>query len=171
MRAYLGIIAAFIVSAAGLLLGLWMVAGASTCLFVPQSASDDVSEYVYPPVPCSSPCIIEFSPGGVMDLFAAEGRQLAADHTLVIVDGPCISACTILVDFARANVCLTHNAILGYHQWSMDTEGGTKHGDVSYLTPGLDAYLKARGGLPYTPDTGHILLLNFAEARQFYRAC
>lgn len=65
------------------------------------------SEFAHPPIPCSNPCVIEFSPGGVVDLFEAEGRQLAADKTQVIVDGPCISACTILVDLARANVCIT----------------------------------------------------------------
>lgn len=130
------------------------------------------SEFAYPPIPCSNPCVIEFSPGGVVDLFEAEGRQLAADKTQVIVDGPCISACTILVDLARANVCITRHAVLGYHQWTMGTpDGDGKHGDVTYKTPGLNEYIKSRGGLPYTPETGHILMLNFNEAKQFYKPC
>lgn len=167
MRHYAIPAIAFICATACLVLGLWLAADSSAALM-----TGDAEEFAYPPVPCSNPCIIQFSPGGVIDVFAAEGRQLAADHTQVIVDGPCISACTLLVDLARANVCVTRNAVLGYHQWSMEEpDGADKHGDISYDTPGLNAYLKARGGLPYTPDSGHILMLNFAEASRFYRPC
>lgn len=123
----------------------------------------------YPPINCSSDlCVIRFSPGGIIDLFAAQGRQLAADKTPVIVDGVCLSACTVLVDLARANVCLTKNAILGYHKSFQASTGLV--GEISYETPGLNAYLDSRGGLP-DPTSGPMLLLNFNEARLFYPAC
>lgn len=166
--------------------GLWGMAGSSERAFSMTADSGiscsagrpecrlvaaDAGELTYPPAPCSNPCIIEFSPGGVMDLFAAEGRQLAADHTPVIVDGPCLSACTILVDLARANVCVTRNAVLGYHQgMKPGDDGSPTFEQIDYKTPGLNAYIKAHGGLPQ-PDSGHMLMLNFAEASAFYRPC
>jgi hypothetical protein len=121
------------------------------------------SEYPYPPLQCSNPCVISGSPGGIIDTFAAEGRQLLADKTPVIVDGPCLSACTVLVDEARANVCITRQAVLGYHKASDGT-------DIEYKTPGLNEYIKLHGGLP-DPDSGHLLLLNFNEAKAFYTPC
>ena len=128
------------------------------------------SDFSYPPIPCSVPCVVEFSPGGIIDLFAAQGRQLAADKTPVIVDGPCLSACTILVDEARDNVCITKNAVLGYHQSVMMTEDGPEYGDIIYKTPGLNKYIQSRGGLP-KPNSGHLLILNQSEAGKFYKTC
>lgn len=119
--------------------------------------------YEYPPITCSEPCVVKFSPGGIIDLFEAQGRQLAADKTKVIIDGVCLSACTILVDIARDSVCLTKNALLGYHK---DSRGG----DIHYTTPGLNEYIQSRGGLP-EQNSGHLLMLNFSEAEQFYRPC
>src|ERR1700742_3093119 len=70
----------------------------------------------WPPVACGNPCVIEDDGGGIIDTYAAEGRLLAAEHIPVIVDGPCMSACTVLVDMARNDVCVTTRALLGYHQ-------------------------------------------------------
>lgn len=146
--------------------GLWGMAGSSARAF-----AVDQAEFSYPPLVCGSPCIIETSPGGVIDLFAAEGRQLVADHTPVIVDGICASACTILVDIARENVCITRNAVLAYHKGMRPSDDGPPaFEDVKYQTPGLEAYIDAHGGLP-DPDSGHMLMLNFHEASQFYRPC
>lgn len=133
-------------------------------------AVDDAGDFSYPPMPCANPCVIEFSPGGVIDLFAAQGRQLAADHTQLIVDGPCLSACTLLVDLDRANACITRNVVLGYHMSARGGPDGPIFGPMLYDTPGLNAYIAARGGLP-APDSGHMLMLNFTEAAQFYRPC
>lgn len=124
----------------------------------------------WPPVACGSPCVIEDDGGGIIDLYAAQGRLLAAGHDKLIVDGPCMSACTILVDLDRANVCMTSRALLGYHQSSMIKNGVHVFGPMVYETPGLNAYLESRGGLP-TPDSGHMLLLNSVEAERFYKPC
>lgn len=129
-------------------------------------ATRDSLDAAYPPIGCGKPCVISFNPGGAIDLFEAEARELVAERTPVIVDGPCISACTILVDIARNYVCVTSHAVLGYHQWSM----GDEHGDVTFSTPGLNAYIKAHGGEP-TPDSGRLLMMNFSEARHFYKPC
>jgi len=124
----------------------------------------------WPPVACGNPCVIEDDGGGIIDLYAAEGRLLAAEHIPVIVDGPCMSACTVLVDEVRDNVCVTSKALLGYHQSFMIKSGVPIFGPMTYETPGLNEYLASRGGLP-TPDSGHMLLLNAIEAERFYKPC
>jgi hypothetical protein len=123
----------------------------------------------YPPVSCAPElCIIKASPGGIVDHFEAQGRQLLADGTPIIVDGPCESACTILIDIARENVCITSKAMLAYHQSYIP--GTEKSWDIEYVTPGLNDYLNSRGGQP-GPGTGTMLTLNFNEAKQFYKPC
>jgi hypothetical protein len=120
------------------------------------------------PISCSDPCVIQNSPGGIIDLFEAQARQLKADKTRVIVDGPCLSACTILVDITRDRVCLTQNALLGYHK--SFNPGDNTTADIPYATPGLSAYINSIGGLP-EPRSGRMLLLPFSEAKQFYKSC
>lgn len=122
----------------------------------------------WPPIKCSSPCVIHDSGGGGIDFFEAQGRQLLADKTPVIIDGPCLSACTILVDITREFVCLTPNAILGYHK-SLNPNDDTTH-EITYSTPGLAAYITKHGGEP-EPNSGHMLMLNFNEAKSFYKQC
>lgn len=124
----------------------------------------------WPPISCGNPCVIEDDGGGIIDLYAAQGRLLAAKHIPVIVDGPCMSACTVLVDLDRDNVCVTSRALLGYHQSIMIKNGVAIFGPMLYETPGLNEYIQSRGGLP-TPDSGHMLLLNSVEAGRFYRQC
>lgn len=125
----------------------------------------------WPPIQCSTPCVIKESEGGVIDYFVAFAKELKARGTPVIVDGVCASACTILVDIDRANVCITPNALLEYHMGVMMDKDGDEHFmPVNFETPGLNAYIEASGGLP-KPDSGHLLTLGFHEARQFYKPC
>ena len=125
----------------------------------------------WPAIKCGSPCIISDDGGGIIDTYEAQGRLMAAGHVPVIVDGPCLSACTRFIDIDRANVCLTAHALLGYHQWKKPNDDGTyEHGDMTYDTPGLNAYIKSHGGEP-DPDSGHLLMLNYLEANQFYKIC
>lgn len=120
-------------------------------------------------IDCGRPCVIEGSEGGKVGGFRNQGRDLANAKTPVIVDGPCLSACTLLVDADRANVCLTSRAVLGYHQSWWDDAKGVRHYDVlTYETPGLNAYLDAHGG---EPQAGPLLMLSFDDAKVFYPPC
>lgn len=131
----------------------------------------------WPPVVCSNPCVIKENSGGIIDLFAAQGRLMASTHIPVIIDGPCLSACTVFVDIDRDNVCVTNNAILGYHKSiyyktsNFATEDNTPVIEtIDYTTPGLMKYIKDHGGEP-DPSSGHLLMLNAVELHQFYKAC
>lgn len=118
------------------------------------------------------PLVIESSMGGSVIQFQIKALQLFASGTPVIIDGPCMSACTLLVDVDRKNVCLTTKAILGYHKAANRNEQGevTESFPLNYETPGLNAYLKSRGGLP-EPDAANLLLMDFNQAKQFYKPC
>lgn len=59
---------------------------------------------------------IQFSPGGSVGAFIKRFIEIKNSGARVIIDGPCISACTFvlaLVDNAR--VCATHRAFLAFH--------------------------------------------------------
>lgn len=129
-----------------------------------------------PPIVCDSPCVISYSLGGVSRDFEAQAQDLRRAHTPIIVDGPCISACTILVDDARELVCITPRAWFGYHMgtknYGMQPVGvplrpASDYVPHSYSTPGLNAWIKREGGLP--KET--LLRLDFDQAKAFYRVC
>jgi hypothetical protein len=113
------------------------------------------------------PVVIEFSPGGSVVEFRLKGLAFAWRKVQVVVDGPCLSACTLLVDLDRANVCLTTQAILGYHQSFWDDPSGRHYSPLTYETPGLNAYLMSRGGEP----KDDLMLMPFDQAQQFYHPC
>lgn len=116
------------------------------------------------------PLVITFSPGGSVEDFAVKAGELMFFKTPVIVDGPCLSACTILVDLDRANVCLTTNAVFGYHQSYWDDDQGNYHYTrIPLETPGLDAFLDAHGGPP--ANHAAILVIPFEYMKKFYRPC
>jgi hypothetical protein len=148
-----------------------IVASLGLLSFTPVATAVTGTGLDWPAIHCGNPCVISDDGGGIIDTNEAQGRLKAAGHVPVIVDGPCLSACTRFVDIDRANVCLTERALLGYHQWRKNNDDGTfDKGDMVYDTPGLNAYIKARGGEP-TPDSGHLLMLTYLEANQFYKLC
>lgn len=141
------------------------------CLIAPQVSGRPMSPSLNG-IGTGSPLVIEASTGGSVEYFILKGMQLLADGTPIIVDGPCESACTLLIDVARKNVCLTTNAILMYHRAALrDTDGKiVSTFPLNYEAPGLNDYLKSRGGLP-EPDAANLLMVPFEQAKQFYKPC
>ena len=122
------------------------------------------------PIVCYDPCVIGQSDGGIVSQFEAQGRALKHAGTLIVVDGPCLSACTILLDQAPAQVCVTREASLGFHQERFakgGLEGEDFYEEISYKTPGLNAWIAAQGGLPKGP----FLMMSYEVLVKFFRAC
>src|SRR3954465_6142212 len=75
--------------------------------------------------PASAELRILASPGGeggpFLDLFA----QVRASGERVVIDGPCLSACTLVLSTVpNDRICVTRRAILGFHAArSMDARG------------------------------------------------
>src|SRR4051794_40671834 len=64
----------------------------------------------------ASPCVVAQDMGGVLkDYFDLVDRVLRSGTTVEIA-GDCYSACTVLADQARPNVCLRPEAAMHVHQ-------------------------------------------------------
>jgi hypothetical protein len=63
--------------------------------------------------------------GGLMTEYASRFASLRASGEKVVIDGPCYSACTMLLGMlSRDQVCVTPNAVLGFHAaWNFDDNG------------------------------------------------
>lgn len=114
------------------------------------------------------------SPGGQVGPFLDMFEEVRASGDRVVIDGPCLSACTLVLSVVPSNrICVTRRAILGFHAArSFDRRGR------SYAEPGaselvLEAYpaavrrwIRRRGGL-----SSHLLLLHGRELTAIYPAC
>ncbi|HVY58713.1 MAG TPA: hypothetical protein VHA77_12750 [Xanthobacteraceae bacterium] len=60
-----------------------------------------------------------------MGSYAARYSELRSSGERVVIDGPCLSACTMLLGMLpRQQVCVTPNAVLGFHAaWRPDSYG------------------------------------------------
>lgn len=66
---------------------------------------------------CSGdPCVVKNNPGGEVSAFKAAAREIKRTGRQVVIDGPCNSACAILADIARSQVCVTSRARFGFHK-------------------------------------------------------
>ena len=69
---------------------------------------------------CAGPALaevrIEASPGGEATSFLAYFELLRRSGERVVIDGPCFSACTLVLDIVpRRRICVTPRAVLGFH--------------------------------------------------------
>src|SRR5579863_4470173 len=55
-------------------------------------------------------------PGGEVSSYVQKFQQIRASGERVVIDGPCLSACTLLTGIVpRDRVCITQRAMLGFH--------------------------------------------------------
>jgi hypothetical protein len=102
--------------------------------------------------------LIKDDPGGLMTQYASRFATVRQSGEKVIIDGPCLSACTMLLGMVpREQVCVTHNAVLGFHAaWNYDGSGHRVTSAVAtqalidiYPAP-IRSWLSRRGGLSPT---------------------
>jgi hypothetical protein len=108
--------------------------------------------------------------GTFLDLF--ETVRKTGDR--VVIDGPCMSACTLVLSAVPKNrICVTHKAILGFHAAHSIDRHNHLHAEpeatalmlASYPTNVRD-WIRQHGGL-----SSHLLLLRGPELAGFYRVC
>ena len=118
---------------------------------------------------------IRSSMGGAVRNYLKEFARMRQSGERVVIDGPCLSACTLVLSTIPANrICVTRRAVLGFHapRW-LDTRTGrtyaarkeTRTVTASY-PPAVRAWLKRRGGL-----SGEVLYLRGRELARLYRPC
>ena len=114
------------------------------------------------------------SPGGQVGPFLDMFDQVRASGERVVIDGPCLSACTLVLSVVpNDRICVTRRAVLGFHAArSMDRRGRLyAEPEASELV--LEAYPAAvrnwilrRGGL-----SSHLLLLRGRDLAAIYPTC
>jgi hypothetical protein len=112
--------------------------------------------------------------GGTILDYAERFRQARAAGEQVIIDGNCLSACTMVVGMLpRDRVCATAKAVLGFHAAFRPTSNGRKVAStdatqfmMNTYPPQLRKWISQRGGL-----TTQMLFLSGRELASFVPIC
>ena len=79
-------------------------------------------------LPARADVRIVSSPGGAVDAYLAAFARMRQSGERVIIDGPCLSACTLVLStIPRNRICVTRRAVLGFHapRWFYPRTGST----------------------------------------------
>jgi hypothetical protein len=114
------------------------------------------------------------SPGGQVGPFLDLFEQVRASGERVVIDGPCLSACTLVLSIVPDNrICVTRRAVLGFHAARSIDRGGRLYAEPEASREVLAAYpapvrgwISRRGGL-----TSRLLLLRGRELAAIYPTC
>jgi hypothetical protein len=114
------------------------------------------------------------SPGGQVGPFLDLFERVRASGERVVIDGPCLSACTLVLSLVpNDRICVTRRAVLGFHAArSIDRRGRLyAEPEASELVlqaypAGVRGWIRSRGGL-----TSRLLLLRGRELAALYPAC
>jgi hypothetical protein len=90
-----------------------------------------------------------------MTEYASRFTQIRESGEKVVIDGPCFSACTMLLGMLpRSQVCVTPRAVLGFHAaWNFDESGqrvtsvSATHTLLDIYPPSVRHWIAQRGGL------------------------
>jgi hypothetical protein len=124
--------------------------------------------------PASAELRILASPGGEVGPFLDLFERVRASGERVVIDGPCLSACTLVLSAVpNERICVTRRAVLGFHAARSMDRRGRMYAEPEASAAVLDAYplavrswIRRRGGL-----TSRILLLRGRELAAIYPVC
>jgi hypothetical protein len=114
------------------------------------------------------------SPGGQVGPFLDLFDQVRESGERVVIDGPCLSACTLVLSTVPSDrICVTRRAVLGFHAArSIDRRGrlyaepeASREVLAAYPAP-VRGWISRRGGL-----TSRLLLLRGRELAAIYPTC
>src|SRR6476620_817908 len=123
------------------------------------------------PAPARSELRILASPGGQVGPFLELFDRVRQSGERVVIDGPCLSACTLVLSTVPSNrICVTRRAVLGFHAArSIDTRGrmyaepeASQEVLAAYPAP-VRGWISRHGGL-----TSRLLLLRGRELAASY---
>jgi hypothetical protein len=114
------------------------------------------------------------SPGGQVGPFLDLFEKVRDSGERVVIDGPCLSACTLVLSMVPASrICVTRRAVLGFHAARSMDKRGRMYAEPEASALVLEAYpvgvrnwIVRRGGL-----TSHLLLLRGRELAALYPRC
>jgi hypothetical protein len=114
------------------------------------------------------------SPGGQVEPFIELFARVRASGERVVIDGPCLSACTLVLSMVpNDRICVTRRAVLGFHAARSVDGRGRFYAEPEASEAVLEAYpapvrgwILSRGGL-----TSRLLLLRGRELAAIYPRC
>jgi hypothetical protein len=126
------------------------------------------------PPPAQAEVRILASPGGQVGPFLDLFERVRASGERVVIDGPCLSACTLVLSVVPDDrICVTRRAILGFHAARSIDRRGRMYSEPEASAAVLQAYpapvrgwIRSRGGL-----TSRLLLLRGRELAAIYPVC
>lgn len=116
---------------------------------------------------------ITFSPGGGIIDFVRQYQDLREHETKVVVDGACISACTIMLGILRdEQVCVTERASLGFHSATQGDEYSADGTQILWhiYPPKVRAMLTALGW-DGTVEHENLIYIEGDMLRTIYHEC
>jgi hypothetical protein len=117
---------------------------------------------------------IRSSPGGDVLAYLRFFDVVRNSGDRVIIDGPCLSACTLVLSVVPAErICVTRRAVLGFHAPAAVDQTGQRYAvpdvtqvfDEAYPTR-VRAWIDRHGGL-----SRRLLLLSGRELAAMYASC
>src|SRR4030081_482542 len=114
------------------------------------------------------------SPGGPVAPFLQLFERVRASGERVVIDGPCLSACTLVLSMVpNDRICVTRRAVLGFHAARSIDRRGRMYAEPQASELVLEAYpapvrgwIRHRGGL-----SSRLLLLRGRELAAIYPSC
>ena len=114
------------------------------------------------------------SPGGAVAPFLELFARVRASGERVVIDGPCLSACTLVLSMVPDDrICVTRRAVLGFHAARSVDQRGRIYAEPEASKLVLQAYpspvrgwISRRGGL-----SSRLLLLRGRELAAIYPTC
>jgi hypothetical protein len=114
-------------------------------------------------------------PGGEVSSYMQKFEAVRASGEHVVIDGPCLSACTLLLGIVpRSHICVTQQAVLGFHAASYYDDASrslvpTREGSrlvMRVYPPEIRSWIDRHGGL-----TPKLIQLRGRELSSMYRTC
>ena len=114
------------------------------------------------------------SPGGEVGSYLQLFESIRQSGDRVIIDGPCLSACTLVLSMIPEDrICVTRRALLGFHAARWVNERGQQHAAPSetlllaatYPAP-VRSWIERNGGLTEKP-----IFLRSRQLAAFYPRC
>jgi len=127
-----------------------------------------------PGAPAHATLRILGSPGGTVGPFIELFESVNASGDDVVIDGPCLSACTlVLASVPSSRICVTRRAVLGFHAARSIDQRGRLYAEpeasrlvlAAYPAP-IRGWIQRHGGL-----TSRLLLLRGRELTRIYPSC
>jgi hypothetical protein len=125
-------------------------------------------------LPANATMYITHDRGGLLTAYAERFEATRASGEHVVIDGPCLSACTLAIAILpRRQVCATPKAVLGFHAaWRPSANGGRETSPAAtkamqdVYPPRVRSWIASHGGL-----SERLILLKGRELAAMVQTC